>query len=146
MNTVCEAQSQEPIVPPGYGVGWNPPPVLDESAGIWSVSAFIGNGWAGRRLGLGEQSPLLCDAPPTQPGYCIRYPERLREVAPSRAQVSGPVDRVSAFPYCFKGDPWTEAGEGCQVVLNSNPCARLTTNLISLMASLYISEGSCGPT
>ena len=44
--------------------------------------ACIGNGWAGRRLGLGEQSPLLCYAPPTQPGYCIRYPERLREVAP----------------------------------------------------------------
>ena len=38
----------------------------------------------------------------------------------------------------FKSDPWTEAGEGCQVVLNSNLCARLTTNLISLMASLYI--------
>ena len=30
------------------------------------------------------------------------YPERLREVAPGRAQVSGPVDRVSAFHYCLK--------------------------------------------
>ena len=30
------------------------------------------------------------------------YPERLREVAPGRAQVSGPVDRVSAFHYRLK--------------------------------------------
>ena len=30
------------------------------------------------------------------------YPERLREVAPGRAQVSGPVDRVSAFHYHLK--------------------------------------------
>ena len=66
VNVVCGVQSQESNVPPGYGVGWNPPPVLDESVGIWSVSASIGNGWAGRRLGLGEQSPLLCDAPSTQ--------------------------------------------------------------------------------
>ena len=28
--------------------------------------------------------------------------ERLREIAPSRAQVSGPMDRVSAFPYRLK--------------------------------------------
>ena len=55
-------------------------------------------GWAGRRLGVGEQSPSLGDALPTQPGC----PERLREVAPGRAQVSGPVDRVSAFPYRLK--------------------------------------------
>ena len=85
------AQSQESNVPPGYGVGWRSPPGLVESVGIHI-------GWAGRRLGVGEQSPSLCDAPPTQPGY----PERLREVAPGRAQVSGPVDRVSAFPYRLK--------------------------------------------
>ena len=91
MNAICRVQSQEPNVPPGYGVGWNPPPGLVESVGIHI-------GWAGRRLGVGEQSPSLCDAPPTQPGY----PERLREVAPGRAQVSGPVDRVSAFPYRLK--------------------------------------------
>mgnify|MGYP003320630718 CR=1 FL=1 len=84
-------QSQESNVPPGYGVGWRSPPGLVESVGIHI-------GWAGRRLGVGEQSPSLCDAPPTQPGY----PERLREVAPGRAQVSGPVDRVSAFPYRLK--------------------------------------------
>ena len=91
MNAIRRVQSQEPNVPPGYGVGWNPPPGLVESVGIHI-------GWAGRRLGVGEQSPSLCDAPPTQPGY----PERLREVAPGRAQVSGPVDRVSAFHYRLK--------------------------------------------
>ena len=91
MNAIRRVQSQEPNVPLGYGVGWNPPPGLVESVGIHI-------GWAGRRLGVGEQSPSLCDAPPTQPGY----PERLREVAPGRAQVSGPVDRVSAFHYRLK--------------------------------------------
>ena len=44
--------------------------------------------------------------PPTRSGRVRRgppgYPERLREVAPGRAQVSGPVDRVSAFPYRLK--------------------------------------------
>ena len=91
MNATCRVQPQEPNVQLGYGVGWNPPPGLVESVGIHI-------GWAGRRLGVGEQSPSLCDAPPTQPGY----PERLREVAPGRAQVSGPVDRVSAFHYRLK--------------------------------------------
>ena len=104
-NTIRRAQSQEPNVPLGYGVGWNPPPGPVESVGIHT-------GWAGRRLGVGEQSPSLCDAPPTQPGY----PERLREVAPRRAQVSGPVGRVSvsAFPLSvsLKGYLWTEAGGG----------------------------------
>ena len=91
MNAIRRVQSQEPNVPPGYGVGWNPPPGLVESVGIHT-------GWAGRRLGVGEQSPSLGDALPTQPGYA----ELLREVAPGRAQVSGPVDRVSAFPYRLK--------------------------------------------
>ena len=70
MNAIRRVQSQEPNVPPGYGVGWNPPPGLVESVGIWSV--------------------------------LNRCPERLREVAPGRAQVSGPVDRVSAFHYRLK--------------------------------------------
>ena len=84
-----------------YGVGRNPPPGLVESVGIYI-------GWAGRRLGVGEQSPSLCHAPPTQPGY----PERLREVAPGRAQVSGPVDRVSAFHYRLKVTHGQGLGEG----------------------------------
>ena len=79
----------------------------ERAAGLWSGvepttrSGRVNGihiGWAGRRLGVGEQSPSLCDAPPTQPGY----PERLREVAPGREQVSGPVDRVSAFHYRLK--------------------------------------------
>ena len=41
---------------------------------------------------------IFTDFTGLQPGY----PERLREVAPGRAQVSGPVDRVSAFHHCLK--------------------------------------------
>ena len=102
MNTIRRVQYQESNVPPGYGVGWHSPLGLVESAGI--------NGWAGRRLGVGERSPSLGDAPPTQPGD----PERLREVAPSRAQVSGPVDRVSAFPYRLKVTYGQRLGEGAR--------------------------------
>ena len=62
------------------------------------------------------------------------YPERLREVAPGRAQVSGPVDRVSAFHYRLKVTHGQGLGKDNrqQVVLIPDPCARPITNLISL--------------
>ena len=109
--------------------------------------ALSGNGWAGRRLGLGGQSPLLCDVPSTQPGYCIRYPERLREVAPEPGAAFWTRRQSSNLSLLFDSDLWTEAGDGYRVVPIPDPCARLITNLTrQYRRSFYIDKGSCGPT
>ena len=93
----------------------------ERAAGLWSgvepttrsgrVRRDPLTGWAGLRLGVGEQSPSLCDAPPTQPGY----PERLREVAPKPG--AGVWTRGQSFSLSLspESNPWTGltgAGEG----------------------------------
>ena len=65
-------------------------------------------GWAGRRLGVGEQSPSLGDALPTQSGC----PERLREVRPRLGAGVWTRGQSFSLSLSLESDPWIEAGEG----------------------------------
>ena len=86
------AQSQESNVPPGYGVGWYPPPGLGESVGIRNGLSWSEAGGLETCL-----RPWVMHHQHSRGARndCVKF-------APRWAQVSGPVDRVSAFPYRLK--------------------------------------------
>ena len=86
------AQSQESNVPPGYGVGWRPPPGLGESVGIRNGLSWSEAGGLETCL-----RPWVMHHQHSRDARndCVK-------IAPGWAQVSGPVDRVAAFPYRLK--------------------------------------------
>ena len=65
MVVTCRAQSQESNVPPGYGVGWCPPPGLGESVGIrnglsWSEAGGLETNTTCREQSQELNVPLGC--------------------------------------------------------------------------------------